>query len=176
MLAPRERRTEQELSRGRTDGSLARRGGRNSWNWFALTDLQRLRETTHDPTDEPGVVPVGQIIPSTSPMAADRRRDVARMMITTMALTVPGRETRDSHRCDANASEIEERSTEHGDRERNHRLTHTTCSKVCHQLARPTPLDVRRRRISAVRTIANLTTASVIRANVPSMHNCALLL
>lgn len=101
----RERRKKQELSRGRTDGSLARRrGGRNSWNWFALTDLQRLRETTHDPTDEPGVVPVGQIIPSTSPMAADRRRDVARMMTTTVALAVPDREMRDSHLCDADAS------------------------------------------------------------------------
>jgi len=37
-------------------------------------------ETAHDSTDEPGVVPVGQIIPSTGPMAADRRCDVARMM------------------------------------------------------------------------------------------------
>lgn len=36
-------------------------------------------------------------------MAADRRRrDVARMMTTTMALAVPRRETRNSHRCDAN--------------------------------------------------------------------------
>lgn len=47
---------------------------------MTLADSLRSREAAHNPTDEPGVVPVGQIIPSAGPMAADRRRDVPRMM------------------------------------------------------------------------------------------------
>lgn len=42
-------------------------------------------ETAYDPDrqHEPGVVPVGQIIPSTGPMAVDRRRGVVVRMMTT---------------------------------------------------------------------------------------------
>lgn len=36
----------------------------------------RSRGTAHDPTNEPGVVPMGQIIPSIGPMVADRQRRV----------------------------------------------------------------------------------------------------
>ncbi|KYN27290.1 hypothetical protein ALC57_03634 [Trachymyrmex cornetzi] len=78
-----DRMCEDENVKGKKKNVIDR--SQNDHSHSSIKVAIRSRESAHDPTDEPGVVPVGQMIPSTGPMAADRRRSVAWMMTTMTA-------------------------------------------------------------------------------------------